>query len=75
MPRLPRVTAEEVLRALQRDGWYIVRQKGSHAQLLHPTKAGRVTIAAHRRDTVRVRTLASILEQAALSAEDFRRLL
>src|SRR5437763_5271962 len=30
----------EVLRALRADGWKVVRQKGSHVQLRHPTKPG-----------------------------------
>jgi len=38
--RLPRITAAELLRALQRDGWTIVRHKGGHAQLKHPTGPG-----------------------------------
>jgi predicted RNA binding protein YcfA (HicA-like mRNA interferase family) len=29
---------------LGKDGWYIVRQKGSHRQFKHPTKKGKVTI-------------------------------
>jgi len=45
--RLPRITAAELLRALQRDGWTIVRHKGGHAQLKHPTRPGRVTVPTH----------------------------
>ncbi len=33
-----------VLKALLNDGWYIVKQKGSHRQLKHPTKSGKVTL-------------------------------
>jgi predicted RNA binding protein YcfA (HicA-like mRNA interferase family) len=72
--RLPRITAAELLRALQRDGWTIVRQKG-HAQLKHPTKPGRVTIPVHPRIILNLKTLSTVLEQAGLSAADLRRLL
>ena len=73
--RLPRMTATQALRALQRAGWFITRQSGSHAILHHPTKAGRVTIPMHRTRTLRPATLASILDQAGLTAEDLRHLL
>ncbi|WP_370527630.1 type II toxin-antitoxin system HicA family toxin, partial [Duncaniella muris] len=33
-----------VLKVLLADGWMIVRQKGSHRQLKHPTKPGTVTL-------------------------------
>lgn len=75
MTRLPRASAEDVLRALQRDGWRIARQKGSHAQLVHPAKPGHVTVAIHSRGTIRPRTLLSILEQAGLTVGELRRLL
>jgi predicted RNA binding protein YcfA (HicA-like mRNA interferase family) len=74
-PKLPRVTAPELLRALHRDGWEDARQEGSHIQLRHPTKPGRVTIAHHRRDVLNPRTLSVILEQAGLTVEALRELL
>jgi predicted RNA binding protein YcfA (HicA-like mRNA interferase family) len=33
-----------VLKALLDDGWYIAHQRGSHRQLLHPVKKGKVTL-------------------------------
>ena len=33
-----------VLKALLDDGWYIAHQKGSHRQLKHPSKRGKVTL-------------------------------
>ncbi len=73
--RLPRITAAELLRALGRDGWYHVRQKGNHVQLLHPTKPGRVTVASHTGGIIKAKTLLSTLEQADLTVDDLRRLL
>ena len=72
--RLPAVTARQVLRVLRRDGWIEVRQAGSHVQLQHPSKSGRVTVALHRGD-LPTGTLRSILRQAGLSWDEFRRLL
>ncbi len=73
--KLPRVTATQVVRVLHRDGWYDDHQTGSHLFLLHPTKPRRVTVPVHRGKTLKPATLASILEDAGLTVEEFRRLL
>ena len=74
-PRLPRITAAELVKALKRDGWQLVRQRGSHVILKHPTKQGRVTVPMHSTEIVRLKTLDSILEQAELTIEDLNGLL
>jgi predicted RNA binding protein YcfA (HicA-like mRNA interferase family) len=56
----------EILSLLHADGWYAVSQKGSHRQLKHPRKPGRVTVAGKPSDDVAVDTLKSILQQAGL---------
>lgn len=74
--RLPRVTGDQVPRALQRAGWYVHRQRGSHVALLHEGKPGwRVTVAVHAGEVIAPKTLQSILEQAGLTADELRRLL
>lgn len=37
-------SSKELLKMVKDDGWYEVNQEGSHLQLKHPTKIGRVTI-------------------------------
>jgi predicted RNA binding protein YcfA (HicA-like mRNA interferase family) len=74
-PRLPRTTADEVLRALHRDGWFESRQSGSHVILRHPAKAGRITVPRHVRKTLKLATIASIIQQAGLTRDEFVRLL
>jgi predicted RNA binding protein YcfA (HicA-like mRNA interferase family) len=54
-----------ILRALAADGWMKVAQKGSHVQLRHPAKPGRVTVPHPRRD-MPVGTLRSIEKQAGI---------
>ena len=71
MPPLPRVTGREVVQALGRLGWVVV-QKGSHAQLKHPMRGGRVTVPLHAGETIGPGLLRSILSQAGLTTEDFR---
>ena len=55
---------KEVLKMLQDDGWSIAATKGSHRQLKHPVKKGRVTVAGKLSDTIDQGTLNSIFKQA-----------
>ncbi|MBS1554890.1 MAG: type II toxin-antitoxin system HicA family toxin [Bacteroidetes bacterium] len=58
---------QEVVKLIESDGWFQVRQKGSHRAYKHSTKSGIVTIAYHRlSDDVPRGTLNSILKQASL---------
>jgi predicted RNA binding protein YcfA (HicA-like mRNA interferase family) len=60
----------EVIKLIEEDGWFIVRQRGSHRQYKHRFKKGLVTIAAHKlSDEVAKGTLNSILKQAQLKQE------
>ena len=64
-----------MLRALRRDGWHVVGASGSHQQMTHPTKSGRVTVPMHAGRTLEPNVTASILRQAGLTPDDFRGLL
>ena len=60
-------TFKEIIRMLGQQGWYLVIHNGSHRQYKHPSKKGRVTIAAHKlSDDVSLNTEKSILKQAGL---------
>ena len=61
MPPLPRVTGPEIVRALTGLGWRVVAQRGSHAQLKHPDRGGRVTVPIHAGETIGPGLLRSIL--------------
>jgi predicted RNA binding protein YcfA (HicA-like mRNA interferase family) len=72
-PRQPVVSGRQLIRALEADGWKVVRQRGSHVRL---KKAGRriaLVVPVHKE--LRKGTLAGILRDGDLSAEDLRRLL
>lgn len=56
----------EVVRAIEADGWRLVRQRGSHRQYRHLTKPGTVTIAGAVGHDLHPKTLASIMRQAGL---------
>jgi predicted RNA binding protein YcfA (HicA-like mRNA interferase family) len=55
-----------ILRILTEDGWTPVSQRGSHLQLKHRTKLGRVTVPGNPGDDLAAGTLNSILKQAGL---------
>lgn len=72
MPKLPRVSGQQAIRALERLGFEQVRQKGSHVVLKKQTPEGDVgcVVPLHRRDLA-VGTLSGILRQAGVSVEEF----
>lgn len=71
MAKQPVVKPKKVLKALQRAGFYIHHQTGSHVRLIHETESHRrVTIPMHNKD-LKKGTLKSILHQARLSVEEF----
>ena len=73
--RLPAVKPKVVIRALERAGFYVHHTTGSHCILKHPDKPLlRVTVAVHNRELKR-KTLASIIEQAGYSPDEFMELL
>jgi predicted RNA binding protein YcfA (HicA-like mRNA interferase family) len=56
----------EIIKIIEKDGWYLKRAKGSHRQFKHPAKSGTVTIAGHESDDLHPKTESSILKQAGL---------
>jgi predicted RNA binding protein YcfA (HicA-like mRNA interferase family) len=75
MSKVPALPYHRIIRALQRDGWVVVRQKGSHIRLQKNTLDGplKLTLPAHI--PVKRSTLAHILKQAGLDADGFLALL
>ncbi len=75
MSKVPSANYEQVIRALRRDGWVVVRQKGSHIRLQKhtPEKTLKLTVPAHR--PIKRSTLSHILKQAELSVDAFINLL
>jgi len=59
------MNSRELLKRLADDGWYEVATRGSHVQLKHPTKKGRVTVPHPKKD-LPLGTVRSVLRQAGL---------
>ena len=74
-PRLPRITATELLHALGRDGWTEHRQRGSHVVLRHATKPGRVVLPVHAGAIIKPKVLDDVLKQTGLTVDTLRELL
>ncbi|MEX2232728.1 MAG: type II toxin-antitoxin system HicA family toxin [Cyclobacteriaceae bacterium] len=49
---------------LKKDGWFEVRQSGSHVIMKHATKAGQLTVPFHAGKEVKTGLLMAILKQA-----------
>lgn len=68
--KLPRVTASEVIRVLERAGFLLSRQSGSHK--IYKNKEGkRVTVPYHSSKILHPKTFKSILTDADMSVERF----
>ena len=67
MPKLPRVSGAEVVRALQRLGFEKVRQNGSHVVMRRGSSGCVVPLHSE----VKVGTLAGVLRQAGVSVKKF----
>jgi predicted RNA binding protein YcfA (HicA-like mRNA interferase family) len=74
MTKLPRgLSGRQVRRALERVGFYLKRQKGSHMVLRRDEPFAQVVVPAH--PSIDTGTLAAILDAAGIDAERFRELL
>ncbi len=71
--RLPRVSGKQTVEALMRADFAVQRIRGSHYILKHPETGRRVTIPYQRRELA-LKTLHSILKQAAISPSRFSQL-
>ena len=67
MPKLPRISGAEVVRALIRLGFAKIRQSGSHVVM----RRGAVGCVVPMHSEVKVGTLAGILRQAEVSTDEF----
>lgn len=73
MPKLPVVKPKQILKALVKAGFKVVRQRGSHVDLHHPN-CRRTCVPMHSKDIAKG-TLKSILRQTRLTVKEFTNLL
>jgi predicted RNA binding protein YcfA (HicA-like mRNA interferase family) len=71
--RLPVVSGQQQVAALETVGWVAVRQRGSHVRLKHNERAIPLVVPLHRE--LKRGTLAGILRDAGIDRDDLRQLL
>jgi len=57
---------KDIIKLVEKDGWFIVRTKGSHRQFHHNRKKGTVTIAGKPSVEMNPKTLNRLFRQAGL---------
>lgn len=72
MPKTPVLTAREVEKILKRNGFHVLRQTGSHRTFLN-LKSKKLTVIPMHRGDLAISTLKSIVKQAGLTLDDFRK--
>lgn len=75
MTSVPELSYREIIRALQRDGWVVIRQRGSHIRLQKHigNRTLKTIVPAHK--PVKRSTLSYILKQAEIELDRFLELL
>ena len=71
MSKVPSLNYDKVINALRRDGWVVVRQRGSHIRLQKHTgnEVLKIIVPAHK--SIKRSTLSHILKQARISVDEF----
>lgn len=68
MPKLPRLSAKEIIRILEKRGFSLVRQSGSH-KIFRDTTGIRVTIPFHRSKILHPKIVKQIIKDLKLTEE------
>ena len=69
MPDLPTISGREVVRVFARNGWQMVRQRGSHMILVRPGHMATLSVPDHRE--VAKGTLRSLIRSSGLTVDEF----
>lgn len=59
-------SSKDIIQILLNDDWTVKRQRGSHVQLEHPTKKGKVTVPHPNKD-LPTKTVETIMKQADIN--------
>ena len=73
MPRLPVISGADAVKAFEKAGWVIARQRGSHVIMLKTGHIASLSIPQHKE--IAPGTLRAIIRNSGVSVEDFLTLL
>jgi len=71
MTRLPVISGKDVVKALNKIGYEVVRQKGSHLRLKANDESGRKSLTVPLHDPIKPGLLRHIIKDANLTVEEF----
>ncbi len=69
MPEAPLLRPSEVIKAFERLGWRVARQKGSHVILVKPGHIATLSVPNH--SEVARGTLRSLIQKAGITVDEF----
>ncbi len=69
--RLPVIKAKDLVSLLQKEGYILAHQKGSHATYKHPATHRRVTVPVHPGHDLKRGLLRGILNDLNMTPEEF----
>ena len=69
--KLPQVSGKNVIKVLCRNGFVVVRQKGSHIRLEKNTAKGTIKLTVTNHPVLKKGTLHQIIKASGLNEEDF----
>lgn len=72
--KLPRITAEKMIKVVEKRGFFLVRQSGGH-KIYRNERGKRITIPYHAGKILHPKVVKSILRDADISVEEFRQML
>ena len=75
MSRLPVVSSEQLVTALNKVGFVFIRQKGSHIRLEKQTDKGIIKLTVPKHRMIKRGTLREIIKDAGLTVDEFNKLL
>jgi len=72
MPKIPQISGKNLVKVLEKIGYFVVRQKGSHIRMRHESRWP-ITVPNHK--VLGIGLLRKILRDAELTTEEFLKLL
>jgi predicted RNA binding protein YcfA (HicA-like mRNA interferase family) len=73
--KLPQIKGNRLVKALQKKGWYVDRNRGSHAIMRNDGKPGVKVVVPVHTSPVKPGTLSNILKRAEISIQELKDLL
>ncbi len=74
MPKISPINADKLIRVLEREGYRVTRQKGSHIIMMN-AKKNKIVIPMHPGKEIKIGLLRAILKEAGIGREEFQKLL